>query len=260
MYTDKREKSREDLLVGRNAVREALQAGRPIDSVWVANGDRGTPVRRILALCRERGVVVKEVSSAKLDAACGGMAHQGVAAVAAAHEYAAVEDLLQVAKERGEPPFLVICDGIDDPHNLGAIIRTAECCGAHGVILPKRGAVGLTAAVDKAACGALEYIPVARVANLTATVEKLKKDGIWIYGADMAGKPYSETDFSGPAAVVIGSEGKGISRLLKENCDVMVSIPIRGHIASLNASVAAGIILYKAAGSRQVVQKGGGES
>ncbi len=257
MYTDKREKRKEDVLVGRNAVFEALRAGRPVDSVLIAKGNSGGPVRRIVELCRERGVVIKDVSSAKLDAICGGMSHQGVAAMAAAHEYAGVSDMLRTAKERGEPPFLVICDDINDPHNLGAIIRTAECCGAHGVIIPKRGAVGLTAAVDKAASGALEYVPVARVSNLAATVEELKKEGVWVYGTDMDGQPFYETDFSGGAAVIIGSEGKGISRLLREKCDVVVSIPMRGHITSLNASVAAGIVLYEAAKTR--IRAGGGK-
>lgn len=256
MYTDKREKRKEDVLVGRNAVYEALRAGHPVDSVLIAKGNNGGPVRRIVELCRERGVVIKDVSSAKLDAICGGMNHQGVAAMAAAHEYASVDDMLRLAEERGETPFLVICDDINDPHNLGAIIRTAECCGAHCVIIPKRGAAGLTAAVDKASCGALEYLPVARVPNLTATVEKLKKAGIWIYGTDMDGQPFYKTDFSGGAAVIIGSEGKGISRLLRDNCDVVVSIPMRGHITSMNASVAAGIVLYEAAKTR--FRSGGG--
>lgn len=257
MYTDKRDKRKEDVLVGRNAVYEALRAGHPIDSVWIAKGNNGGPVRRIVDLCHEQGVVIKDVSGAKLDAICGGMNHQGVAAVAAAHEYATVEDMLAVAKERGEAPFLVICDDINDPHNLGAIIRTAECCGVHGVIIPKRGAVGMTAAVDKAACGALEYMPVARVSNLAATVEKLKKEDIWIYGTDMTGQPFYQTDFEGGAAVIIGSEGKGVSRLLRENCDVVVSIPMSGHITSMNASVAAGIILYEAAKTR--IRSGGGK-
>lgn len=258
MYTDKREKRKEDVLVGRNAVYEALRAGHPVDSVLIAKGNNGGPVRRIVDLCEARGVVIKDVSSAKLDAICGGMNHQGVAALAAAHEYSSVAEMLQTAKERGEPPFLVICDDINDPHNLGAIIRTAECCGAHGVIIPKRGAVGLTAAVDKAASGALEYLPVARVSNLTATVEELKKQGIWVYGTAMDGQPFYQTDFSGAAAVIIGSEGKGISRLLRENCDIVVSIPMHGRITSMNASVAAGIVLYEAAKSR--MRAGGGRS
>lgn len=250
MYDDKRDKAREDVIVGRNAVYEALRAGRLVDSVLIARGNTGGPVERIVELCRRRGVVIKDTAAAKLDAMCGGMNHQGVAAVAAAHEYGTVEEMLAEAARRGEPPLLVICDEVNDPHNLGAIIRTAECCGAHGVIIPKRGGVGLTAAVDKAACGALEYIPVARVANLVATAKELKKQGVWVYGTDMNGQPFYQTDFSGAAAVVVGSEGKGMSRLLRETCDAVVSIPMRGKISSLNASVAAGVVLYEAARAR----------
>lgn len=250
MYDDKRDKAREDVIVGRNAVYEALRAGRAVDSVLIVRGNTGGPVERIVELCRRRGVVIKDTAAAKLDAMCGGMSHQGVAAVAAAHEYGTVEDMLAEAARRGEPPLLVICDEVNDPHNLGAIIRTAECCGAHGVIIPKRGGVGLTAAVDKAACGALEYLPVARVANLVATVKQLQKQGVWVYGTDMDGQPFYRTDFSGAAAIVVGSEGKGMSRLLRETCDAVVSIPMRGKIGSLNASVAAGVVLYEAARAR----------
>lgn len=251
MYSDKRDKVKEDIIVGRNAVFEALKSGRPMDSVLIVRGNTGGPVGRILDLCRSREVTVKDVSTAKLDAMCGGLTHQGVAAVVAAHEYATVEDMLALAQQRGEPPFLLIADEISDPHNLGAIIRTAECAGMHGVIVPKRNAAGLTAAVAKASSGALEYMPVARVSNLVATVEELKKKGIWIYGAEMTGKPYDETDFSGPAAIVVGSEGAGISRLLLEKCDFVVSIPMYGNITSLNASVAAGILIYRAAKGRK---------
>lgn len=250
MYSDKRDKRNEDIIAGRNAVWEALQSGRPIDSVLIARGNTGGPVARIVEACRRRDIPVKDCAGQKLDAMCGGLNHQGVACVAAAHEYATVEDILARAKERGEPPFLLMADDISDPHNLGAIIRSAECAGMHGVVIPRRNAAGLTAAVDKAACGALEYLPVARVANLVATAEDLKKRGIWLYGADMAGKSCFETDFSGPCAVVIGSEGKGIARLLKEKCDFIVSIPMAGHIESLNASVAAGILAFQAARGR----------
>lgn len=241
----------EGVIAGRNPVYEALRSGRPIDCVLLAKGSAGAPVARILALCRKRDVTVKEVSPAKLDAICGSLAHQGIAAEAAAHEYAELSDLLALAEERGEPPFLLIADGISDPHNLGAMIRTAEAAGMHGVVVPKRNAVGLTATVDKAACGALEYLPVARVTNLVATVEELKKKGLWIYGADGGGVPYDTVDFSGPAAIVVGSEGFGISRLLLEKCDHVVSIPMYGRITSLNASVAAGILIYRAAMGRK---------
>lgn len=251
MYSDKRDKRNEDIIAGRNAVWEALQSGRPIDSVLIARGNTGGPVARIIDMCRRRGVTVKDCSSQKLDAMCGGLNHQGVACVAAAHEYATVEQILDNAAAKQEPPFLLIADDISDPHNLGAIIRSAECAGMHGVIIPRRNAAGLTAAVDKAACGALEYLPVARVPNLVATAEELKSRGIWLYGADMSGKPYYDTDFAGPCALVIGSEGKGISRLLKEKCDFVVSIPMAGHISSLNASVAAGILAFQAARGRR---------
>ena len=255
MYSDKRDKRSEDIIAGRNAVWEALQSGRPIDSVLIVRGNTGGPVARIVELCRRRGVTVKDCNSQKLDAMCGGLHHQGVACIAAAHEYATVEQILEGAAAKNEPPFLLLADDISDPHNLGAIIRSAECAGMHGVVIPRRNAAGLTAAVDKAACGALEYLPVARVSNLVATAETLKKRGVWLYGADMGGKPYYETDFSGPCALVIGSEGKGISRLLREKCDFVVSIPMAGHISSLNASVAAGILAFEAARSRGKMPK-----
>lgn len=248
MEINDKEKNRdrsEEIIAGRNPVIEALRSGRPIDSVMIAKGNTGGPVGKIIAMCREKSVVLKEVSPAKIEGICPGVNHQGVVAIAAAHEYASVEDILALAKERGEPPFIVIADEISDPHNLGAIIRTAESAGAHGVIIPRRNAAGLTSIVSKASSGALEYLPVARVSNLVSTIEELKKLGIWVYGAEMSGKPFYETDFTGAAAVVIGSEGSGISRLIKEKCDVLVSIPMRGNISSLNASVACGILLYE---------------
>jgi 23S rRNA (guanosine2251-2'-O)-methyltransferase len=251
MYSDKRDKQNEEIIAGRNAVYELLKSGNPVDSVLIAKGNAGGPVKRIIDLCRERDVTIKDVSPAKLDGMCGGLNHQGVAAVAAAHEYATVEDILKNAQEKGEVPFILIADEISDPHNLGAMIRTAETAGMHGIIIPKRNAAGLTAAVAKASSGALEYLPVARVSNLVATVEELKKKGIWIYGAEMSGKPFYDVDFSGPAAIVVGSEGSGISRLLLEKCDFVVSIPMRGQISSLNASVAAGILIYQAAKGRK---------
>lgn len=255
MYSDKRDKHNDDVIAGRNAVYEALKSGRPVDSVLIAKGNTGGPVGRIVSLCREKGVTIKDVSQAKLDALCAGLNHQGVAAIAAAHEYSTVEDILKRAEEKKEPPFIIIADEINDPHNLGAIIRTAEAAGAHGIIIPKRGAVGLTAAVGKASCGALEYMPVARVSNLVSTVEELKKMNIWIYGAEMSGQPYYQTDFSGACALVIGSEGFGISRLLREKCDFLVSLPMRGKIESLNASVAAGILMYEIVRRRESALK-----
>lgn len=239
-----------DLIIGRNSVLEALRAGRAIDSLLVARGERSGSIGRILTECREKGIVIKEVDAKKLDFLCGRGNHQGVAAYAAAHAYACVADLLALAQQRGEAPFLIICDELEDPHNLGAIIRTAEAAGAHGVIIPKRHAASLSFSVSKAAAGALEYLPVARVGNLAATLDELKKQGLWIYGADMDGTPFCETDYSGPAALVIGSEGRGLGRLIKEKCDFIVSLPMKGKINSLNASVAAGILMYEIARQR----------
>lgn len=240
----------EALIIGRNAVAEALKSGREIDSLLVARGERSGSIGKLIGQCRERGVVVKEVDSRKLDSICSGANHQGVCAYAAVQEYKTVEDMLALAEEKGEPPFVVICDDIEDPHNLGAIIRTADACGAHGVIIPKRHGVSLTYAVGKVSAGAVEYVPVARVPNLAAELENLKKLGFWVYGADMGGKSWKEQDYSGPVALVIGSEGKGISRLVKEKCDFIVSLPMKGKINSLNASVAAGILMYEVVRNR----------
>lgn len=237
-------------VAGRNAVSELLRSGRAVDCLFVEKGKRDGSLSALVAKAAAQGIPVKEAARQKLDAMCPETNHQGVVAVAAETEYVTVADLLAIAQERGEPPFLVVCDGIEDPHNLGAILRTAECCGVHGVILPKRRSCGVNFAVSKAACGALEYIKIARVTNLTATLEELKAAGVWLYAADMDGEPYDRTDYSGPAALVIGSEGRGVSRLVKEACDVTVSLPMRGHVTSLNASVAAGVLLYEMARSR----------
>lgn len=242
------EKTSQDLIPGRNAVLEALKAGRALDSVLVARGDRQGSVGAIIAKCRQCGVPVKETDIRKLDAMASN--HQGVIAIAACKEFVDVEALLAVAEQRGEPPFLVVCDELEDPHNLGAILRTAEAVGAHGVIVPRRRSVGLTSTVYKASAGAVEYVPVARVANINDTLTQLKKRGIWVYGLDMDGEDWCATDLSGPMALVVGSEGRGISRLVKENCDFILSLPMRGHINSLNASVACGIVLYEAARQR----------
>ncbi len=240
----------EGIIIGRNAVAEALKSGREIDTLLVAKGERGGSIGKLIGQCRERGVAVKEVDVRKLDRMCEGANHQGIAAYAAAHEYSTVEDMLELAKQRGEAPFIVICDEIEDPHNLGAIIRTADACGAHGIIIPKRRGVALTYAVGKVSAGAIEYVPVARVPNLAAEIEELKKKGFWIYGADMGGTSWREQDYSGSVALVIGSEGRGISRLIKEKCDFIVSLPMKGKINSLNASVAAGILMYEVAQNR----------
>lgn len=240
----------EGLIIGRNAVSEALKSGRAIDSLLVAKGERGGSVGAIIAACREAGVVIKEVDRRKLDSLCSGENHQGVAAWAAVHEYSSVEDILENARSKGEAPFVIVCDEIEDPHNLGAIIRTADACGAHGIIIPKRRGVALTYAVGKVSAGAVEYVPVARVANLPSVLDELKEKGFWVYGADMDGKRWDEQDYSGSVALVVGSEGKGISRLVKEKCDFIVSLPMKGRINSLNASVAAGILMYEIAKKR----------
>ena len=242
------EEMESNLLVGRNPIREALRAGRDLEKLLVARGELIGSAREIVAMARDAKVVVQEVDRARLDAMAPN--HQGLIAVASAYAYSTVEDMFELAKARGEQPFLVILDGVTDPHNLGAIIRSAECVGAHGVILPERRSVGLTPAAVKASAGAVEHIPVAREVNLTRLIERLKKEGVWIYGAAMEGEDYRKVDFSGAAALVIGSEGEGISRLVAQSCDRLVSLPMRGKIGSLNASVAAGVLLYAVMASR----------
>jgi 23S rRNA (guanosine2251-2'-O)-methyltransferase len=239
----------QDLIIGRNAVMEALRSGRALDSVWVAAGDRTGSIGPILAKCRQAGVPVKETDARKLTAKCGPN-HQGIMAVAACKEYATVEDILEKAKQAGEPPFIIVCDELEDAHNLGAILRTAEAAGCHGVIVPKRHAVGLTSTVYKTSAGAVEYVPVARVSNLTETLKQLKKQGLWVYGLDMDGEHWCRTDLTGGVVLVVGSEGHGISRLVREQCDFILSLPMRGNINSLNASVACGIIAYEVARQR----------
>lgn len=232
----------QDLIIGRNPVREALRSGREVDTVYVT-GSSG--LGEIRALARSCGAVVKTVSEQKLTQMAQGGAHQGVAATIACASYATLEDLLEVSRSKGTKPFLIICDGIEDPHNLGAIIRTAETAGADGVIIPKRRSAMLTATVHKTSAGAASYVPVARVPNLVAAIDRLKEEGVWIYGTDMDGTLYTETSFDGGAALVIGSEGAGMSRLVKEKCDFLVKLPMMGRIMSLNASVAAGIFMYE---------------
>lgn len=244
----------DDIIAGRNSVQEALRSGRTIDSIYVARGNRTGSIAAILAKAKDRGIVIKEADPKKLDFLCGGANHQGIVAVAAVQEYAEVEDIFRLAEERGEPPFLIIADELEDPHNLGAILRTAECSGAHGVIIPRRRAVGLTYAVGKASAGAVEYVPVARVTNLVKTIEELKKRGVWVYAADMDGEPWCSVDYRGPVALVIGSEGNGVSRLVRENCDFVISLPMLGKINSLNASVACGVLCYEIARQRKGIQ------
>ena len=239
------------LIEGRNAVAEAIRAGRTIDKIFVARGDTDRTLARILAKARENGIVVTECDRRKLDSLSATGAHQGVIAMVAAHAYATVDEILENAKSRGEAPLIVICDELSDPHNLGAILRTAECAGAHGVIIPKRRSVGLTATVAKASAGAVEYMKVARVTNISAAIQELKEKGVWIYGTAAEGSiPMYQADLTGPAAIVIGNEGDGISPLVRKNCDVMVNIPMRGRISSLNASAAASILLYEAVRQR----------
>lgn len=242
---EKIDRENTELIIGRNAVSEALRNGRAINTVFVMRGERNGSIGRILAESREKKIVIKEVDKKKLDFMCGQGNHQGIAAYAAAHEYAEVEDILALAEERGEAPFIILCDGIEDPHNLGAIIRTAETAGAHGVIIPKRRNASLTWAVGKASAGAVEYVPVARVGNLASTIDELKEKGMWVYSADMDGQNWCETDFSGGVVLVVGSEGNGVSRLIREKSDFIVSLPMRGKITSLNASVASGILMYE---------------
>lgn len=240
----------DSLVIGRNAVMELLKSEREIENVLIAKGEREGSINRIIALCKEKKIVIKNVDRKKLDFMCGGANHQGVAANVPAHEYSSIDDILAYAEEKGEPPFLIICDEIEDSHNLGAIIRTAEACGAHGIIIPKRRNVGLNFIVAKTSCGALEYMRVARVTNLASTIEELKKKNIWVYAADMDGQRWDKTDFSGGVALVVGNEGSGVGRLVKEKCDVTVSLPMLGKVNSLNASVAAGIIMYEIAKQR----------
>ena len=240
----------DELLIGRNPINEALASGRSVIKVMIAKGSTSGAAVEIAAKAKKAGVPVQEVERKKLDFMTNGAAHQGVAALCAMKDYATVEDILRLAQERGEAPFIILLDEIEDPHNLGAIIRSAECAGAHGVIVKKRRSAGLTYTAYKAAAGALEYVPVARVTNIADTIDDLKARNIWVYGADMDGEDYRKTNFSGGVALVIGNEGKGISRLVREKCDVIVSLPLKGRINSLNASVAAGILMYKVAETR----------
>lgn len=238
----------ENLVVGRNAVREVLRAGRDIEKLMVAKGDLGGSMRELINLARENSVIVHEVDRRKLDELAPN--HQGIAAFVSMYKYAEVQEILDLAAERGEDPFLIVLDGITDPHNLGAIVRSADCMGAHGVIIPERRAVGLTPAAMKAAAGALEWVRVARVTNITRTLEALKEKNIWAYATDMNGENMYRVNFKGGVALVIGAEGEGVSRLVKETCDVTVCIPMKGHIDSLNASVAAGILMAEVARQR----------
>ena len=230
---------------GRNAVLEAFRSGKTIDRLFVLDGCQDGPVRTIVREAKKHETIVNFVPKERLDSMSETGHHQGVMAYAAAYEYAEVEDILKIAEEKGEPPFLFLLDGIEDPHNLGAIIRTANLAGAHGVIIPKRRAVGLTATVARTSAGALNYTPVAKVTNMAATIEDLKKRGIWFVCADMGGESMYRLNLTGPIGLVIGNEGEGVSRLVKEKCDMIASIPMKGDIDSLNASVATGVLAYE---------------
>ncbi|MDE6108395.1 MAG: 23S rRNA (guanosine(2251)-2'-O)-methyltransferase RlmB [Oscillospiraceae bacterium] len=248
-----KERQTEDdgIIEGRNAVIEALRTGTPIDKVYIAKGETDSALGHIAAKAREAGCAVVDCDRRKLDAMSVTHAHQGVIAIAAVREYATVEDILAAAREKGEAPLIVVCDELSDPHNLGAVIRTAYCAGAHGVIIPKRRSAGLTAVVAKTSAGAVSHLPVAKVANLTACLKELKEAGVWVYGtaADASQNLY-QADLKGPAAIVIGSEGTGMSRLVRETCDVLLSIPMKGDLNSLNASASAAIMLYEAVRQR----------
>lgn len=238
------------LYEGRNAVMELLRAGRTVDKLFVAS-DQNARMADIIALAKQSGAVVTQVDRRKLDAMSETGVHQGVIAQAAAHAYVSLEDILQTAHDRGEQPLIVVCDGLTDPHNLGAVIRSAETAGAHGVVIPKRRSAGLTATAAKASAGAMEHIGVARVTNLAAAIDTLKENGVWVFGADAGGdKQLYQADFAGAAAIVIGSEGNGLSRIVHDKCDFIVSIPMKGKVNSLNASAAAAVLLYEAVRQR----------
>ena len=234
-------------VIGRNAVRELLKSDRAIDKLLVQKGERTGSIVVLVAQAIERGIPVVETDKAKLDTMAEFAPHQGVIALASEKEYCSVEDILALAKERGEAPFIVLCDGVTDPYNLGAIIRSAECCGAHGLVIPKRRASGLTPLVTKASAGAIEHLPIAKVANISNTIEQLKKEGVWVYAAEAGGPNVYETDFTGPCAIVMGSEGNGVSQSVVKACDGVVSIPIYGQVNSFNVSAATAIILAEVA-------------
>lgn len=240
-----------DMIEGRNAVSEAIRSGRTINKVFLADGDIDRALGRLAAMAKDAGAVVVRIDRRRLNEMSLTGAHQGIIASVAVHGYATIDEILAAAEAKGEAPLIVLCDELSDPHNLGAILRTAECAGAHGVIIPKRRSVGLTAVVGKASAGAVEYMPVARVSNIAAAIRELKERGVWVFGTAADGAlPLYSADLRGPAAIVIGNEGEGMSRIVAESCDFKVSIPMKGHISSLNASAAAAILLYEAVRQR----------
>lgn len=238
--------TREDLVIGRNAVIEVLKSDRTVECIYIANGSMEGSIKVIINIAKEKSLVIKEVDRKKLDGMSGGLNHQGVIAQVTPFVYSEISEIIEKAKAKNEDPFIIILDEIEDPHNLGSIIRTAELCGAHGIIIPKRRNVGITSTVYKCSAGAIEHMKIAKVTNVNVAIDELKAKGLWIYGADIAGVEYSyEVDFSGPCAIVIGSEGRGISKLTLKKCDKLVKIPMIGKINSLNASVAGGIMMYE---------------
>lgn len=233
-----------NLIIGRNPVMEAIKSGRQIDKLVMQKDSEGS-ARKIAAMARERKIQIQYVERVALDRMCPGRPHQGVAAYGTAHDYVELEEILEKAKALGEDPFIIILDGLEDPHNLGAIMRTADAAGAHGIVIPSRRAVGLTETVAKASAGAIEYVPVAKVGNIVSAIEELKKAGLWIAGCDMEGQTYYEAELTGPMGIVVGGEGQGVSRLVREKCDYILSIPMKGKISSLNASNAAAVLMYE---------------
>ncbi len=240
----------ENTVYGRNAVRELLSCGRDIEKLYITSGEREGSINQLLGIAAERGIPITECDRSRLDSLAAGGRHQGIIAIAAERNYSTVDEILEYAAERGEPPFVVVCDGIEDPHNLGAVIRTAECLGVHGVIIPKRRAVGLTTAVAKSSAGALEHMRVAKVTNIASVLDTLKDKGLWVYGADMGENIYYKNDMRGAVALVLGSEGFGLSDLVKKRCDIIVSIPMYGNVNSMNVSCASAVILSEIAKQR----------
>lgn len=246
MVNNQVQEVREDLIIGRNAVMEALKNDKTIEALYLSNGSREGSINQIINLAKKNKIVIKEADKKKLDSMSAGMVHQGVIAKITPYKYFEVKDILDDAKKKGEAPFIIILDELEDPHNLGSIIRTAETCGVHGIIIPKRRNVGVTPTVYKSSVGAVEHVKIAKVTNINNIIYELKEQGIWVYGADIEGREYSyEVDFSGPCALIIGSEGRGISKLTLKKCDKLVRIPMIGKINSLNASVAGGIMMYE---------------
>ena len=240
----------ESIVCGRNSCRELLNSGRDIEKLYILSGDREGSINQLLGIAAERGIPIFESTQQKMDTIAKGNKHQGIIAIAAERNYSTIDEIVEYARERGEAPFIVVCDGIEDPHNLGAIIRSAECSGAHGVIIPKRRAVGLTSTVSKASAGALEHMRIAKVTNLPSAIDELKEKGLWIYAADMDGESYYKADLKGAVALVLGSEGFGISRLVKEKCDFVLSIPLYGTVNSMNVSCAGSVLFAEIARQR----------